>query len=287
MKPLRLVLHAFGPYPGTQEVDFERLAAHGLFLIHGPTGSGKSTLLDAITYALFDAKTVERGGAEFVSSLEPGAVTSAVFEFEVRGERYRVVRSPAQQRARKSGTGDLVAVPADARLEAIDASGALVRVLADKATEATRQVEALLGCTVDQFRQTVVLPQGQFREVVTDDKTRREVLARVFETGRFADLTGRLKRIKNALEARASGFREQRQRLLRAPLAQPDLGEVGAHQRLHQRRGEIRLVLHERRQQGLGAGEVVHRDVEFAEHGLEVDLHLRVVGVHALGDLGA
>ena len=214
MKPLRLVLNAFGPYPGTQEVDFERLAAHGLFLIHGPTGSGKSTLLDAITYALFDAKSVERGGGEFVSSLEPGAVTSVAFEFAVRGERYRVMRSPTQHRARKSGNGDLVLVAADARLEALDASGALVRVLADKATEATRRVEDLLGCTVDQFRQTVVLPQGQFREVVTDDKTRREVLARVFETSRFAGLTGRLKRIKSALDARATGFREQRQRLL-------------------------------------------------------------------------
>jgi exonuclease SbcC len=214
MKPLRVVLHAFGPYPGTQEVDFERLAVHGLFLIHGPTGSGKSTLLDAITYALFDSKTVERGGGEFVSVLEPGAITSVAFEFAVRGERYRVTRRPAQLRARKSGTGDLVAVAAEALLERIDASGATLEVLADKATEATRRVEDLLGCTVDQFRQTVVLPQGQFREVVTDDKTRREVLARVFETGRFADLTGRLKRIKSALEARATGFREQRQRLL-------------------------------------------------------------------------
>ena len=215
MKPLRLVLHAFGPYPGTQAVDFERLAAHGLFLIHGPTGSGKSTLLDAITYALFDAKTVERGGAEFVSSLEPGAVTSVAFEFAARGERYRVTRRPAQQRAKVRGEG-MTDVGAEGLLERLDAGGAGVEVLADKATEATRQVEDLLGCTVDQFRQTVVLPQGQFREVVTDHTTRREVLARVFETGRFADLTGRLKRIKSALDARAGGFRDQRRRLLEA-----------------------------------------------------------------------
>jgi len=215
VKPLRLVLHAFGPYPGTQEVDFERLAAHGLFLIHGPTGSGKSTLLDAITYALFDAKTVERGGAEFVSSLEPGAVTSVAFEFAVRGVRYRVTRRPAQQRAKVRGEG-MTDVGAEGLLERLDGGGGTVAVLADKATETTRRVEDLLGCTVDQFRQTVVLPQGQFREVVTDDKTRREVLARVFETGRFADLTGRLKRIKSTLDARAGGFRDQRRRLLDA-----------------------------------------------------------------------
>ena len=100
MKPLRLELHAFGPYPGRQEIDFGRLGAHGLFLIHGPTGSGKSTLLDAITYALYDPRTVERGGTDLVSvSKAPDIRTRVVFEFELRGERFRVTRRPAQQRA--------------------------------------------------------------------------------------------------------------------------------------------------------------------------------------------
>ena len=40
MRPLRLTLHAIGPYPGHHEVDFEALAQEGLFLIHGPTGAG-------------------------------------------------------------------------------------------------------------------------------------------------------------------------------------------------------------------------------------------------------
>lgn len=51
MRPVRLVLTAFGPYAGRTEVDFSRL--HGVFLITGDTGAGKTTLFDASAYALF------------------------------------------------------------------------------------------------------------------------------------------------------------------------------------------------------------------------------------------
>ena len=222
MRPLRLTLHAFGPYPAVQEVDFESLAKHGLFLIHGPTGSGKSTLLDAVTYVLFDAQQVERGGREFESTLDPSAETKVVLDFAVRGERYRVTRRPTQRRARKRGSG-LTQVQADGLLERLDADGQAIEVLAAKATDVTRHIEELLGCTVEQFRQTVVLPQGAFREVVTDDKTRREVLSRVFATERFAALTQRLKAAKRALEERAASHRQRRTRVLE---------QAGAEQRL-------------------------------------------------------
>ena len=46
----------------------------------------------------------------------------------------------------------------------------------------------MLRCNVDQFRQTVVLPQGAFRKVVTDHKERRAILAAIFRTERFAEL---------------------------------------------------------------------------------------------------
>ena len=48
-----LELQAFGPYATQQRIDFDRLAASGLFLLEGPTGAGKSTILDAVTFALY------------------------------------------------------------------------------------------------------------------------------------------------------------------------------------------------------------------------------------------
>ncbi|MFM7518859.1 MAG: AAA family ATPase, partial [Planctomycetota bacterium] len=46
----RLTISGFGPFAGTETIDFERLATAGLFLLAGPTGAGKTTLLDSICY---------------------------------------------------------------------------------------------------------------------------------------------------------------------------------------------------------------------------------------------
>src|SRR5688500_4132217 len=53
VRPRRLEITAFGPYADTVRLDFNLLAAEGLFLISGPTGAGKTSLLDAMTYALY------------------------------------------------------------------------------------------------------------------------------------------------------------------------------------------------------------------------------------------
>ena len=53
MKPCTVEFQAFGPYAGHELVDFEKLAARGLFLICGKTGTGKTMILDAITFALY------------------------------------------------------------------------------------------------------------------------------------------------------------------------------------------------------------------------------------------
>ena len=37
MKPIKLMISAFGPYAGKTEIDFERLGGQGLYLITGVT----------------------------------------------------------------------------------------------------------------------------------------------------------------------------------------------------------------------------------------------------------
>ena len=53
MKPIHLIINAWGPYKGKETVDFQTLTDQGVFLITGPTGAGKTTIFDAITFALF------------------------------------------------------------------------------------------------------------------------------------------------------------------------------------------------------------------------------------------
>ena len=47
MKPLKLVMSAFGSYGGEEIIDFSKIKG-GLFLVSGDTGSGKTTIFDGI-----------------------------------------------------------------------------------------------------------------------------------------------------------------------------------------------------------------------------------------------
>ena len=68
MRPLRLVIEAFGPYAHKVDLDFSKLGSHKLFLISGPTGAGKTTILDAMVYALYGDASGQSRDASSVRS---------------------------------------------------------------------------------------------------------------------------------------------------------------------------------------------------------------------------
>ncbi|MFD2284426.1 AAA family ATPase [Streptomyces lusitanus] len=53
MRLHQLTVTAFGPFAGTETVDFDALSSGGLFLLRGATGAGKSSVLDAVCFALY------------------------------------------------------------------------------------------------------------------------------------------------------------------------------------------------------------------------------------------
>ena len=204
MKPLTLSLQAFGPFAGREEVDFTLLPPGCLFLIAGPTGAGKTSILDGITYALYgDTSGGERSAREMRSHHADAAVQTEVeFEFALGARRYRVKRVPEQERAALRGD-KLVKVLARAELYRLEPDGETWAPLAQKTTEVTALIEDLLGFKAEQFRQVVLLPQGQFRKLLAASSAEREkILETLFGTATY-------KRLQEALKAEAAALRER------------------------------------------------------------------------------
>ena len=191
MRPIYLEMNAFGPYAGRQIIDFRELKKRNLFLICGPTGAGKTTILDAMCYSLYgDTSGNERSGATMRSKFAADAEQTYVkFEFAIGQKLYRIIRYPQQYRRKKRGEGFMLD-QASATLTEIDEKGSDLRVIATKNVETS--VNDLLGFKSDQFRQVVLLPQGDFRKLLLANSTERQGIMQVlFNTqryGRFQEL---------------------------------------------------------------------------------------------------
>lgn len=193
MKPLALTMQAFGPYASLQELDFSELKGRSFFLIHGPTGSGKTTILDAICYALYgDTSGAIRDGKTMRSDhASPDELTQVGFAFAIGVAHYRVERRPEQDRPKKSGQG-VTRVKPDATIWRLTDNQE--EVLATGWEAVTRYVERLLGFRSSQFRQVVLLPQGEFRRLLTANSAeRQEIMQTLFKTELFQVIEEKLK----------------------------------------------------------------------------------------------
>jgi exonuclease SbcC len=199
-------MSAFGPYGGQESIDFTALGDRRFFLIHGPTGSGKTSILDAIAYALYGEPSGNERKADQLRShhARPDTVTEVTLDFRVGETTYRVTRRPTQERAKRRGRGT-TQVRTSASLWRLSGPSANAVLVASGADSVSVEVRDLLGFQSAQFRHVVMIPQGEFREVLSAKiSDREEILERLFRTHIYARIEDRLgtwvKEIAAALE---------------------------------------------------------------------------------------
>lgn len=216
MKPMHLSMTAFGPFAKTEIIEFERFGKNPLFLINGQTGSGKTTILDAMCFALYHRTTGnEREAREMrCDYAAPDDLTAITFIFELAGRRYKIHRIPEQERPKLRGKG-VSKQAAKATLEAINGDSTEL-IVAAKVTDATREIEQLMGLKVDQFRQVMVLPQGQFRKLlIADSKDREIIFSQLFETGIYKRIEEDLSRQAKSVWIRREKLKDNQQGVLK------------------------------------------------------------------------
>ena len=203
MKPLKLTMRAFGPYKDEEIIDFAKLENHRLFVISGKTGAGKTTIFDGIAFALYgsgsgsDRKDQKSLRSQFA---DDHVHTAVELLFEVHGKTYRVFRQlPHVKKGRKTATGE------DYAFFEIGPNGEELKVVErQKAKEINTKIEEIIGLTYDQFNQIIMLPQGEFRKLLTSQTENKEaILRKIFKTERYGEIAKKLEDKKQVAETEA------------------------------------------------------------------------------------
>lgn len=231
MKLLKLSMSAFGPYAGTETIDFRPFYRDGLLLIRGETGSGKTSILDAMTFVFFGQSSGgNRGDIQALRchhsplSAETcvicdAAVARGLFRFKVR---FRMI-------ARRNGTVEPSA-PEYTIFQLSDRSdpetiagydddlahdSGILKESNLRQKEAWRMAEDLLGLTYEQFCQVVILPQGAFgRFLLAPSRDKEEILNSIFGTAFYQQVADQLKLTAGLREQAARRTDEQMRSIL-------------------------------------------------------------------------
>ena len=208
MKPILLVMKAFGPYGQVAKVDFSKIGEHGLFLITGDTGAGKTTIFDAISFALYGegAGGKERRQAKSFRSDYASKEDETVveFTFEHKGQMYKITRQPEYLRPKQRGEG-FTTKPASAILECLDSGEVYSRL-----DTTNKAIIDIIGLTKDQFNQTMMIAQGDFLKILkAKSDERKQLFQKLFNTQIYEQLQEKLKDLNTTYQNDVDKFNRQ------------------------------------------------------------------------------
>lgn len=218
MKPIYLIMSAFGSYADTEKIDFSNVQ-QGLFLITGDTGAGKTTIFDAITYALYDKTSGGKRDGNMMRSQYAAEDTDTYveFSFSYRDEIYTVRRNPEYKRLgkRKYADGSPRFVKETAKVSLILPDG---KEFKGKKKETDKKIEEIIGLDVNQFTQIAMIAQGDFLKLLhAESKERKRIFSQIFQTNLYLkmqeELKERAKQLYTLLEDNLKACKQEMNRI--------------------------------------------------------------------------
>jgi exonuclease SbcC len=187
MIPIHLKIKGLYSYKTLQEIDFNSLTGASLFGIFGSVGSGKSSVLEAIMFALYgDTERLNKSGDERYYNMTNLSSDELMIDFVClagkEDNRYRFLVTG--KRSNKNFKDVKVERKAYQWIED-NWSPIITDDVAEK----------VIGLSYENFRRTVIIPQGNFQEFIElKGKERSEMMKVLFGLEKF-DLADKNKRL--------------------------------------------------------------------------------------------
>lgn len=205
MIPVKLTIEGLYSYQERQTIDFSNLTKAGLFGIFGNVGSGKSSILEAIMYVLY-------GETERLNSKDKRAYNMmnlksnlSYIEFDFYNFEQKLFRATREFK-RNSKRFEDIKSPTVVFYEQKDNEWIPLN---------HSKVEEIIGLSYENFKRTIIIPQGQFKEFIElGAKDRTQMMKEIFGLHRY-DLQDKVATLNsqnltnlNQLEGKLSGFEE-------------------------------------------------------------------------------
>ncbi|MCM1288035.1 MAG: SMC family ATPase [Clostridium sp.] len=195
MKPIKLIISAIGPYAEElPPIEFGAFEEKGLFLISGDTGAGKTTIFDAICFALYGTTSGTYRDTKNLRSeyAENSAKSYVDFYFSHQGRKFHVWRLPSYERQKQRGSG--VTTEKENAIFYEDGQTPI-----EGWKQVNNAVEELLNINKMQFKQIVMIAQGEFWNLLNaKTEQRKEILRTIFSTNSYKNIEYKLKDRKDA-----------------------------------------------------------------------------------------